>query len=272
MFCPNCGNNCGDAKFCSECGTRLMKKAELTKLPVDTADATVPIPCGNYSTIARSDVLTLYETELHLSHALLFKKVKATIPYNQIRTVIYIRPLDSTFGIGQMLFRWDGNMDIPIPEPLYFQRDHSVISIHPYNDLVFDNIFYALKALAPAGAEFKLIRTAQPVKGVEELAAKVDADIYFNKFAPYRDKAAEEIRKRTGATKEAAKALVARIFDERQQIIYDSDPDAAILDLSLVAGKQIREAEAARKKRAEQWQEHLRMARLANTIERHNDK
>lgn len=23
MFCPNCGNNCGDAKFCSECGTKL---------------------------------------------------------------------------------------------------------------------------------------------------------------------------------------------------------------------------------------------------------
>lgn len=23
MFCPNCGNNCGDANFCSECGTKL---------------------------------------------------------------------------------------------------------------------------------------------------------------------------------------------------------------------------------------------------------
>lgn len=23
MFCPNCGNDCGNAKFCSECGTKL---------------------------------------------------------------------------------------------------------------------------------------------------------------------------------------------------------------------------------------------------------
>ena len=23
MFCPSCGNNCGDANFCSNCGTRL---------------------------------------------------------------------------------------------------------------------------------------------------------------------------------------------------------------------------------------------------------
>lgn len=25
MFCPNCGNNCGDANFCSSCGTRLKE-------------------------------------------------------------------------------------------------------------------------------------------------------------------------------------------------------------------------------------------------------
>ena len=25
MFCPNCGNNCGDAKFCSNCGQKLEK-------------------------------------------------------------------------------------------------------------------------------------------------------------------------------------------------------------------------------------------------------
>ena len=23
MFCPNCGNNCGDANFCSKCGCNL---------------------------------------------------------------------------------------------------------------------------------------------------------------------------------------------------------------------------------------------------------
>lgn len=23
MFCPNCGNNCGDARFCSECGCKI---------------------------------------------------------------------------------------------------------------------------------------------------------------------------------------------------------------------------------------------------------
>lgn len=24
MFCPNCGNDCGDARFCPSCGTKLM--------------------------------------------------------------------------------------------------------------------------------------------------------------------------------------------------------------------------------------------------------
>ena len=27
MFCPNCGNNCGDAKFCVKCGTKIQQEA-----------------------------------------------------------------------------------------------------------------------------------------------------------------------------------------------------------------------------------------------------
>ena len=28
MFCPNCGKDCGDAKFCSECGQKLQNTHE----------------------------------------------------------------------------------------------------------------------------------------------------------------------------------------------------------------------------------------------------
>ena len=28
MFCPNCGKDCGDGKFCSECGTQLQQSAK----------------------------------------------------------------------------------------------------------------------------------------------------------------------------------------------------------------------------------------------------
>lgn len=34
MFCPNCGNNCGDANFCSNCGHQ-MKRAVVMASTVD---------------------------------------------------------------------------------------------------------------------------------------------------------------------------------------------------------------------------------------------
>lgn len=39
MFCPNCGNNCGDAKFCPECGTKLDVQ---NAVPADTAKKAAP--------------------------------------------------------------------------------------------------------------------------------------------------------------------------------------------------------------------------------------
>ncbi len=39
MFCPNCGNDCGDAKFCSECGTKLDVQVSA---PIDSPKKTVP--------------------------------------------------------------------------------------------------------------------------------------------------------------------------------------------------------------------------------------
>ena len=36
MFCPNCGNNCGDANFCSNCGYNL-KRTVATVSPADSA-------------------------------------------------------------------------------------------------------------------------------------------------------------------------------------------------------------------------------------------
>ena len=41
MFCPNCGTDCGEAKFCSECGTKLHRPNETNcTTRSDGADAT----------------------------------------------------------------------------------------------------------------------------------------------------------------------------------------------------------------------------------------
>ncbi len=54
MFCPNCGTDCGEAKFCSECGTKLHRPNETNcTTRSDGADATesavnLDIPVGKY--------------------------------------------------------------------------------------------------------------------------------------------------------------------------------------------------------------------------------
>lgn len=41
MFCPNCGNNCGDARFCSSCGTQLQQAAPTAQV----GEWKVGMPC-----------------------------------------------------------------------------------------------------------------------------------------------------------------------------------------------------------------------------------
>lgn len=37
MFCPNCGNNCGDANFCSNCGQDLRRIVTSNPFPTDNS-------------------------------------------------------------------------------------------------------------------------------------------------------------------------------------------------------------------------------------------
>ena len=46
MFCPNCGQDCGDAKFCTGCGTQLQQ-ATAQKLQKNAWTVGTPCPyCG----------------------------------------------------------------------------------------------------------------------------------------------------------------------------------------------------------------------------------
>ena len=44
MFCPNCGNNCGNANFCASCGTKLPQAAAPA---VQSGEWKAGMPCPN---------------------------------------------------------------------------------------------------------------------------------------------------------------------------------------------------------------------------------
>ena len=303
MFCPNCGNNCGDARFCTACGTQVQK-VEVQKQPKEaqekvwtegmpcpycggmqiengkcmfcgvqlTAHRVQPvkeenrlldIPCGVYNGVNSS--LTLHETECVVRTTLFFvKKYETRIPYNKIRSVVYVRPTANAVALGYLVFRWEGNESIPISEGNTFSSDKSTIttSEDKDKDTLFYHIFYMLKAVAPASAEFRVIAPAIDLPGLEDLAAKTNLEKYFYEFAPYRQKAVEALRQRTGATKKEATELINRVFDAKQKETYERDPKAAIHDLNLYLNNKKKQEEQAAKERRERMEKAKRDALL----------
>lgn len=170
MFCTNCGKDCGDSKFCSNCGTRIqnmedkeVKQAAITGVicphcggmefkdgccafcgvrltstqrqdsPMENVSAN--IPCGKYDGFVSS--LTLYERECVICNRVgLFKQYKTRIPYNKLTTVAYVRKKS---GFGFLLLRWEGNQNMPIPDISEWGKDPTTVSASNEGRTLFFN-------------------------------------------------------------------------------------------------------------------------------------
>lgn len=286
MFCPNCGQDCGEYRFCSRCGTQIrdytvteaqnrpcQREPIAEKQPeVKSAETAAELPCGVYEGAMSS--LALYEREFVVKNQVsLFKIIETTIPYNKLKTVMYVR---GSGGFSHLLFRWEGNENLPIPEVQRFKKDPTTVTVSQKanmlfynssshseimdinNDTLFYHIYYALKAIAPRAAVFRAEVQMQDMEKVKMLASKTDTNLYFAKFAPFRDQAVEEVCRRTGAFQKIAREMIDWIFDERQEKIYAEDPLAAVRDLNLIAAEKARLKEiAAEERRKENEQNRL---------------
>lgn len=89
MFCPNCGNNCGDAKFCPECGCNLRKvsieKGPEHSEPMETRYPDPPL--GRYNNHDHDyveinvDSITIYRKPF------LMRETSRTIMFSQIKAI-----------------------------------------------------------------------------------------------------------------------------------------------------------------------------------------
>ena len=283
MFCPHCGNNCGDARFCPSCGTKLQQAAApavqsgewkvgmpcphcgATKLDGDccafcgaqlqksdakverTANYSSEIPLGKYKGVNSS--LTLYENVFILQRRVIFKNYKTEIPYDQIVSAIYIRPLRSDFGY--VVFRWQGNKDLPIGDMKAIDLDHTTIVVADYNEFELYHVFYALRAMAPSSACFRVEDTSEVDISTDIIGEKT-LDGMFEKYAPFRQPAIDALRKSVNIKAKQAKVIVDHAFDERQKIIYDADPKAAIRDLNYILAKEEEKREQERQEAIQQ--------------------
>ena len=300
MFCPNCGNNCGDARFCLSCGTKLPQAAVpatqsgewkvgmpcpncgATKLegdccafcgtklqqqmnhPKETLNKVeypTTMPIGKFA--GTSSSLTLTNSSLIVQNRLLFINYKTEIPYNEIVSVLYVHQDSRRNSIGYMIFRGQDNKSIPIPDE-YRSTDKAAVVTPPKTDLLFYHIFCALKTLAPQSAQF----TLEPVATLDVSVNDEYLDALFNEYSPFRDPAVEKLHKLMGVDKDSAKHLINKAFDERQQAIYDSDPVSAIRDLYCLLDKKEQEYQEAVQGIIQRREEQRQREMLAEAIER----
>ena len=129
MFCPNCGKDCKDAKFCSECGTRLI-----VGVPIEFAEPeTYEIPMGVYLG---------FESHIELcKESLIIHNERHTteIRYTELTAVRFIPK--TKIGTGFFAVRYEGNKHLPLPETLTeaLSDETSIHTVQP-RDLVYYHI------------------------------------------------------------------------------------------------------------------------------------
>ena len=160
MFCPNCGNDCKDAKFCVKCGTKIQSEEDAqssnavwsvgmpcphcggTKLdgnncafcgaqmiaaePKMVRQQYPEPPVGKWYFCGRDGCLELTETYVKISMNFVSPEKRGrVIPYNEIFLVSFV-PSKSIFATGFLCVR--GWQDRHSPSPTTFLEAYDDIS------------------------------------------------------------------------------------------------------------------------------------------------
>lgn len=280
MFCPNCGRDCGEDRFCVACGTRIPREMEMVreqmpcshyegnetaegccayggekhskgsavKLPkrTNTQKGSPVIPTSRGFLGMNGRAVLLSETSVTISSG-----SRITIPYSELSAVIYLRPEYDGWKSGALLLRRGPNSQAPVPERKKIGSDPVSVSFSREQDTQFYHIFQLLKTLAPSDARCEMLLPERKLRDLEQSAQMVDLEYFWNMYAPYRERAASGVSAKHGLKKEVARALIDRTFDENQKILYAVDPLDAVRDMGLIVEHMRKEENRASKQRAE---------------------
>ena len=109
MFCPNCGKDCGEFKFCPECGTQLcLTESKTVEREKEIAFPNPPI--GRYK--CPDGYLEIGQKSLIICRRPFFKEQKCEIPFDEIARVSFS---DGRFSLcGFLCVRDKWNRGIPM--------------------------------------------------------------------------------------------------------------------------------------------------------------
>ena len=273
MFCPNCGKDCGSAKFCPECGQKLQGKFEQEqKSPVwsvgmscphcggtrldgnscafcgaqlmvdisNTADSTEDVyflpKLGAGSSSGRSCSIELNEDSFAFRMIKSFKAdLVYLVPYSQIGSITYYHD----FRNSELIIE-----DKSIPKQVFHIAPRDKVG------LVYQ-LFCYLKTVVSDSARIIVNDKCIDDALSEKYFIPFDTDAFFNAYNPYQLRACKKVQEIAGINSVEAYTVVAKIFRKRQDTLYAGNPALAIRDLNRVIREKEREHEESEREREE---------------------
>ena len=133
MFCPNCGNDCADAMFCSECGSAVFL----------TEDADKPVlSMGRYEGIDGYIELSYYTVKIHKSNGT--TPTESILVYDDITDISYQEP--SNVGIGYLAIRHVDQSGKPVRSEEDAACDEAALLFTEEQSSVFKDIYVCLRS------------------------------------------------------------------------------------------------------------------------------
>ena len=262
MFCPNCGNDCGNANFCASCGTKLPQAAApvtqsgewkvgmpcphcgATKLDgdccaicgvkllvdkvetTDNTDDSYEIPYGPY--LGFGQTLHIAKEELVVEERKAFSKKRTHIPYNHITEIIYKL---SEWGSPSIWFTYRSNGGV---KKILFSCGSGDYSSRFYH------LLFVLKMLVPSEALFTILLPQKETDILNRYVGRIDLDSYFTRYNPYRKQAALALRKEYAIKEKESYLLTDALFNVKQQELYEKFPEYAVRDLNRYEKERLR--------------------------------
>ena len=206
MFCPNCGKDCGSAKFCTRCGNNL---SETTVVRSGEGDTLMMPPIGRYNGIygymeIRPDSVCFHK------QLLMARKTERIIPFTDVMQVVLAQE-----GDGNDLYflavreKRDGYLPIATKENATFDET-AITFISQSNGIYFSRAYTFLKQLADQNV-IALREARAKELGISQLS-EVDLELYYEKYRADRTLAMEALQMDIGISTEDAKKVADYIF------------------------------------------------------------
>jgi len=182
---------------------------------------------------------------------------KVRIPYSELTAMMYVRPADAAFALGYIVFRWKDNT-APLPAEESCANDKASIKFSSVQDFLFYHLFWLIRSQGPSSIRTVVKNMPTDQGESSDMINKYGLSTYFERFNPYRERAAQALCEETSLTEDEAKSVISNMFDIYQGRLYKTNPHAAVRD----ANRAIREHRRIIAERQKNNQEQLQKERM----------